>query len=63
MHIARRPLPEGGRCTGCRLWDAGRRRRAGQPSWPGSVSPRNEHPRVSITASSAINPTAQAAIM
>jgi hypothetical protein len=33
------------------------------PACPGTVSPRSEHPRVSITANSATSPTAHAAIM
>jgi len=34
-----------------------------QPGLPGTVAPRSEHPRVSITPASATSPTAQAAIM
>lgn len=36
---------------------------AAQRACPGTVSPRNEHPRVSITAINATRPTAHAAIM
>lgn len=66
-HIARRPLPDGGRCRGCRLWEDETEtetdQTAHQPAFPGTVSPRSEHPRVSITPASATSPIAQAAIM
>ncbi|AJY26806.1 hypothetical protein CH72_6517 [Burkholderia ambifaria AMMD] len=58
-----RPPSVAGRRAMRRMPFMGSRSAAYQPARPGTVSPRSEHPRVSITPASATSPTAQAAIM